>query len=106
MFKHLILIVNIFLLTIMTTNILLSQSPSKSKRHSLSQAERMIFDQASRLSEEGVFNEAARVWKELVDEYPDCGNYRYHYAVCLLHSGDPVASIDKLLYNSISSSGS
>ena len=90
----------------MTTNILLSQSPSKSKRHSLSQAERMIFDQASRLSEEGVFNEAARVWKELVDEYPDCGNYRYHYAVCLLQSGAPVVSIDKLLYNSISSSGS
>jgi hypothetical protein len=68
-------------------------------------SDRTIFDQASRLSEEGFFHEAARVWKGLVDEYPHCGNYRYHYAVCLLHSGEPIMTIEKQLSLSISSSG-
>jgi hypothetical protein len=69
MLKHSILIVNIFFLTIISTNILLCQTPSKKDRHSLSQADRSAFDQASRLSEEGIFHESARVWKGLVDEY-------------------------------------
>jgi len=58
------------------------------------------------LSEEGVYHEAARVWKGLVDDYPVCGNYRYHYAVCLLNSGAPVSSVNQELTNAISISGS
>ena len=105
MLKHSILFLNICFLSIVSTNILFSQASSTRDRHSLSMSDRTIFDQASRLSEEGFFHEAARVWKGLVDEYPHCGNYRYHYAVCLLHSGEPVMTIEKQLSISISSSG-
>ena len=87
MLKHPILFVIICFFTIFSPNNILSQTHSKSPRHSLSQSDRSVFDQASMLSEEGVCHEAARVWKGLVDDYPVCGNYRYHYAVCLLPAG-------------------
>jgi hypothetical protein len=106
MLKHLILFVIICFFTILSSKNILSQTHSKSPRHSLSQSDRLVFDQASMLSEEGIYQEAARVWKELVDDYPDCGNYRYHYAVCLLNSGAPAASVNTELTNSISVSAS
>jgi len=106
MLKHPILFVIICFFTILSSNNILSQTHSKSPRHSLSQSDRSVFDQASMLSEEGVCHEAARVWKGLVDDYPDCGNYRYHYAVCLLNSGAPTMSVNQELTNAISMSGS
>ena len=106
MIKQSILFVIIGLCTTLFTNSTFSQSKSKNQRHSLSKDDRSMFYEASILTEEEVFYEAARVWKGLVDDYPDCGNYRYHYAVCLLNSGEPVSLIDKQLTNSISSSGS
>jgi len=106
MLKQPILFAIICFLSILSSQNILSQTHSKSPRHSLSQSDRLVFDQASILSEEGIYHEAARVWKGLVDDYPDCGNYRYHYAVCLLNSGAPAASVNKELTNSISVSGS
>ena len=106
MLKHPISFVIICFFTILSSNNILCQSQSKSPRHSLSQSDRLVFDQASMLSEEGVYHEAARVWKGLVDDYPVCGNYRYHYAVCLLNSGAPVSSVNQELTNAISISGS
>jgi len=106
MLKHPILIVIICFFTIVSSNNILSQTRLKSQRHSLSQSDRLVFDQAAMLSEEGVYHEAARVWKGLVDDYPDCGNYRYHYAVCMLKSGAPVTSVNQELTLAISSSGS
>jgi len=106
MLKHPILFVIICFFTILSSNNILSQTHSKSPRHSLSQSDRLVFDQASMLTEEGVCHEAARIWKGLVDDYPDCGNYRYHYAVCLLNSGAPATSVNKELTNAISKSGS
>ena len=80
MLKHTILFVIICFFAVLSSNNIQCQTHSKSPRHSLSQSDRLVFDQASMLTEEGVYHEAARVWKGLVDDYPDCGNYRYHYA--------------------------
>jgi len=105
MIKQSNLFVIIFLLSTFFVNNALSQVESKNHRHSLSKQDRSVFDQASILTDEGFYFEAARVWKGLVDDYPDCGNYRYHYAVCLLKSGEVITSIDKQLTASITSSG-
>mgnify|MGYP001013314039 FL=1 len=106
MLKHPILFVIICFFTVVSSNNILSQTHSKSARHSLSQSDRLVFDQASMLTEEGIYHEAARIWKGLVDDYPDCGNYRYHYAVCLLNSGAPVTSVNQELTTAMSMSGS
>lgn len=106
MLKHTILFVIICFFAVLSSNNIQCQTHSKSPRHSLSQSDRLVFDQASMLTEEGIYHEAARVWKGLVDDYPDCGNYRHHYAFCLLNSGAPVTSVNKELSNSISVSGS
>lgn len=82
-----------------------SAQTSSKKRHSLSQTERSLFDQASMLSEEGVYSESSRLWKQLVDIYPVCGNYRYHYAVAILNAGEPHTIVDAYLSQAISDSG-
>tara|TARA_B100000767_G_C19770897_1_gene539947 strand:- start:1351 stop:3459 length:2109 start_codon:yes stop_codon:yes gene_type:complete len=106
MLKHPILFAIICFFTVVSSNNILSQTHSKSARHSLSQSDRLVFDQASMLTEEGIYHEAARIWKGLVDDYPNCGNYRYHYAVCLLNSGAPVESVNQELTTAMSMSGS
>ncbi|PCJ80479.1 MAG: hypothetical protein COA49_08385 [Bacteroidetes bacterium] len=94
----------VLILILFSTNKSIAQT-SSNKRHTLSQSDRSIFDQASILSEEGIYHESSRLWAKLVETYPLCGNYKFYYGVSILYAGEPLSKVESAFANSIFDSG-